>query len=160
MIGRAEVFQGPAADIDVEQVTESTLPEYLSAMQRGWDMPAPGVERARAYAIADMRGDEPYPGQHFLARIGGEPAGAASHRVIGDFAHLSGASVPPNFRGRGVYRALIQARARVLREQGISLLTIHARESTSAPICARMGFKEICRFQVFRSPWLESRLTK
>ena len=152
MVARADAFGEPPEHVAIEQVTEQTLPDYLAAVQRGWDMPQPGIERARRYAMADMGGGEPHPQQYFLARIDGEPAGAGSHRVIGDFAHLSGASVPPAFRGRGVYRALIQARARVLKERGISLMTIHAREKTSAPICARLGFKEICRFEVFRAP--------
>lgn len=56
--------------------------------------------------------------QFFLATVDGQPAGAA---VLGCFSRvgvLSGTSVLPRFRGRGVQRALVGARLELAQEMG------------------------------------------
>ncbi|MGA0602580.1 GNAT family N-acetyltransferase [Caulobacter sp. KR2-114] len=56
-----------------------------------------------------------------------------------DFAGLYGGGTDPAFRGRGVYRALVAARADEARRLGVRYLTVDARE-TSRPILQRLGF--------------------
>jgi GNAT superfamily N-acetyltransferase len=56
-----------------------------------------------------------------------------------DFAGLYGGGTDPDFRGRGVYRALVAARAAEARRLGVRYLTVDARE-TSRPILQRLGF--------------------
>jgi GNAT superfamily N-acetyltransferase len=82
----------------------------------------------------------------FLARWDGEPAAIASYVTFPRSAYLLGGFVLPRFRGRGLYRALIQARLADACARGIALATSHAREATSAPILERLGFATICRF--------------
>lgn len=55
------------------------------------------------------------------------------------FAGLYGGGTDPAFRGRGVYRALVAARAVEAQAQGVRYLTVDARE-TSRPILQRLGF--------------------
>jgi len=55
------------------------------------------------------------------------------------FAGLYGGGTDPAFRGRGVYRALVAARAAEARRLGVRYLTVDARE-TSRPILQRLGF--------------------
>jgi GNAT superfamily N-acetyltransferase len=55
------------------------------------------------------------------------------------FASLWGGGTSPPYRHRGIYRALVEARARVARENGFRYLTVDALP-TSRPILERLGF--------------------
>jgi GNAT superfamily N-acetyltransferase len=59
-----------------------------------------------------------------------------------DFVALLGGSTSPDWRGRGLYRALIAARAREAAARGFRLLHVDASPA-SAPILRRCGFQEI-----------------
>ncbi len=58
------------------------------------------------------------------------------------FAGLYGGGTAPAHRGRGIYRALVAARAAEARSRGYRYLTVDARE-TSRPILERLGFKRL-----------------
>jgi GNAT superfamily N-acetyltransferase len=55
------------------------------------------------------------------------------------FAGLWGGGTIPEYRGRGIYRALVRARADEARRRGYRYLRVDARE-TSRPILERLGF--------------------
>jgi GNAT superfamily N-acetyltransferase len=56
-----------------------------------------------------------------------------------DFASLWGGSTLPRFRRRGVYRALVAARARLAVARGYQYLQVDASDN-SRPILERLGF--------------------
>lgn len=56
------------------------------------------------------------------------------------FASLWGGGTVPEARRRGVYRALVAARANLAADLGYRFVTVDARDSTSRPILERMGF--------------------
>ncbi|WP_308294423.1 GNAT family N-acetyltransferase [Streptomyces sp. XM4193] len=56
-----------------------------------------------------------------------------------DFAGLWGGGTLPSWRGRGVYRALVAARAALARDRGVSHLRVDASDR-SAPVLRRLGF--------------------
>lgn len=58
------------------------------------------------------------------------------------FAGLYGGGTVPAWRGRGVYRALVAARAAEARRRGHRYLTVDAQE-TSRPILERLGFQPL-----------------
>ena len=74
----------------------------------------PAVDAA---ALAMARGEGT---RVFLARVDGQPAGAGAVGLHGDVAALSGTSVLPRFRGRGLQRALILARLAFAQARGCS----------------------------------------
>ena len=78
----------------------------------------------------------------FLARAHGTPIASARLEVPEghQFAGLWGGGTSPAYRGRGVYRALVVARAELARERGFRFLTVDALE-TSRPILERLGFE-------------------
>lgn len=78
-----------------------------------------------------------------LALVDGEPAGAGS---LGLFppagATVTGGSVLPKFRGRGIYRALVAARLEIARRAGVDGLAVWGGHM-SGPILTRLGFETV-----------------
>jgi GNAT superfamily N-acetyltransferase len=77
---------------------------------------------------------------HFIGYWQEAPAGAGGYGLVGDVARFWGTAVVPEFRGRGVYRALVHARMTDAKARGARLALVHAREATSSPILQRLGF--------------------
>ena len=66
-----------------------------------------------------------------------------------DFASLWGGGTLPEWRGRGVFRALVGHRAALARERGYRYLQVDALP-TSRPILQRMGFHPLAE----TTPWV------
>ena len=77
----------------------------------------------------------------YVAYLYGQPVASARLQTAAgrSFGLLFGGGVAPEHRGRGVYRALVAARADEARRQGLTHLSTEARE-TSRPILERLGF--------------------
>jgi GNAT superfamily N-acetyltransferase len=113
------------------------------------------TDYAAASGLAFGR-DETERARRFMARLGdreqrlyvayenGEPIAAGHLEFNGDrpFAGLWGGGTVPEQRSRGVYRALVAARAAEARRRGARYLTVDARE-TSRPILQRLGFQPL-----------------
>lgn len=153
-MARSTAPRDPAGDPDpaihVEEIDDRGGGEIFSrVMAEGWGVDPDPLRRANDLLLgtADRRH------RMFLARYGEErePAGVASYVAFPRSAYLLGAVVLPQFRGRGLYRALALARLADARARGIELATCHAREASSAPILERLGFATICRFAIYFS---------
>lgn len=145
MAGLTERAATPRAGITVEQVGAEAVDDFNRAMARGWEMdPGPLAVLSQKLIAEPERG-------HFLflARHQGEPAGTATYASLGRSAYLMGAVVLPQYRGLGLYRALVEARLSHAAARGLTLATSHARADTSAPILEHLGFVTVCRFPVF-----------
>ncbi|HEX6447575.1 MAG TPA: GNAT family N-acetyltransferase [Streptosporangiales bacterium] len=81
-----------------------------------------------------------WPEFQYVACVGGLPAGAGGCTMAGDVARLWGAGVHEAYRGRGAYRALLDARMRRAHELGATLALVKGRVGTSGPILRRAGF--------------------
>jgi GNAT superfamily N-acetyltransferase len=79
----------------------------------------------------------------YLAFVEGEPAGGGMLAIVEGAALLSGDGVLPRFRGRGLQKALIQARLAFAREQGCDLAC-----ASTAPGTASQRSYEACGFRV------------
>ena len=132
-----------AATTDVVEVSGATLDHYTHVMASGW-----GADPIALGAVHQHILDE---GRHrlFVAYCDGAPVAAASYAPLERSAFLMGGVVLPEYRGRGLYRALVHARIAHAHARGIGLVTSHAREQTSAPILEKMGFETVCRFPMF-----------
>ena len=73
-----------------------------------------------------------------------KPVGAAWSSLWSDrdFSPLFGGAVLPAWRRRGIYRAMVAARARAAERLGIRWLVVDASEE-SAPILRQLGFAEV-----------------
>jgi GNAT superfamily N-acetyltransferase len=80
----------------------------------------------------------------YLAYDGALPVAAARLEMPqqGEFAGLYGGGTVPAYRGRGIYRSLVQARAQEARARGYRYLNIEAA-SASKRILERLGFAAV-----------------
>ena len=59
------------------------------------------------------------------------------------------AATLPESRGHGVYSALVKRRLDDAHADGLEAAVIQADRDTSAPICAKLGFAELCSMEVY-----------
>lgn len=102
-----------------------------------------GGDRARARVLARLAAD-PETVWTWLAMAGDQPVSTARmlvHHGTG-FASLWGGGTAPEWRGRGIYRALVAHRMRVAVELGCEYLQVDATDM-SRPILERLGFRAL-----------------
>jgi GNAT superfamily N-acetyltransferase len=80
------------------------------------------------------------------AEVGGDVVSAAWLAFFepgtDSFARLLGGSTLPQWRGRGIYRALLAARAQRAAARRVKYLQVDASDD-SAPILRRLGFRAV-----------------
>lgn len=132
-------------DVEVRQVGPGEAELYGRVTAAGWDMDlASAIDLARrALAAARYR--------LVVAWHRGQPIGNAGLCLHSHSGYLVGAAVHPEFRGHGAYRAMVAARLEHVRKAGLALATSHAREQTSAPILAGLGFETVVRYRVYQA---------
>ena len=88
--------------------------------------------------------DAPETTDMVIAVAGDEPVSAARTDFLPgrQFAGLWGGGTLPQWRGRGIYRALVRIRADRAAERGYSHLTVDASDQ-SQPILERIGFERL-----------------
>jgi GNAT superfamily N-acetyltransferase len=133
----------------------TSLDDYVRAIEidaRSWDT----TEEAVADRLARAR--EQWPAMHadgrtyvYLAHADGEPVGFARAVVVGEAALMNGGTVLAHARGRGVYRALVDARRRDLAERGVTSLVTQA-SSMSRPILEQLGFEPLGEIRLLVGP--------
>ena len=64
---------------------------------------------------------------------------------------LGGAATLEEHRGHGLYTALVARQLADARADGRTAAIIQGDRKTSAPICAKLGFREICGLEIFAS---------
>jgi hypothetical protein len=128
-----------------------TLEDYriaLAIMHEAFDAPAEVRQReddrvaetwAQVQASPRMR--------YYLARLDGEPVGAATASFADAGVVLNAGSTLPHARGRGAYRALIAARWRDAVDAGAPVLITQAG-AMSRPILTRLGFREVAEIRI------------
>lgn len=135
----------PSTTVAAAQVASpGDLDAFTAVMAGGWSTPAAPLAAYNQLLMAS-----PSRQRLFLARVDGVPAGSAGLAIVDRSVYLIGAVVLPHFRGRGVYRALLDARIEFARHLGKALVTCQAKPETSAPILLALGFQSIGSFPVF-----------
>jgi GNAT superfamily N-acetyltransferase len=111
---------------------------------------APGEpDPTEAEIVADFerrRGREPHL-VRYLALSDGAPIAAADGILVDGAVVLCGGATLPEARGKGAYRALIDARWSAAVARGTPVLVVQAG-AMSKPILARLGFEEVARVRV------------
>jgi GNAT superfamily N-acetyltransferase len=129
----------PPAGVTVRVVTDvEGLEEVLAVRAEAF-----GGEHAALRGELEARLGDPSLAL-YVADVDGRPVASARLETPPGrpFAGLYGGGVRPAFRGVGLYRALVGARAQEARRRGARYLTVDAAE-TSRPILQRMGFQAL-----------------
>lgn len=128
---------------NVALVDHSTVGEFTRVMAEGWNSDPAALLAIHQHVLVEGRQFL------FLAYDQGVPAATASYVACERSAYLIGGVVLPAHRGRGLYRALVQARLAHAHARGLMVATSHAREATSAPILGKLGFETVCRMAMY-----------
>jgi len=130
------------------EVREATLHQAQAAsamMARAYGMPE---EVARFFNVLLAMTDSRVKNRGYFAFVdgGSEPIGWSYLVYLPDspIVLLGGAATLPEHRGRGVYTALVAKRLADAQADGRRAAVIQAVRSTSAPIAAKLGFREVC----------------
>lgn len=129
-----------APAITIEAVTLANVDDYTRVMAEGWGADAAALDPFHRKMLADPAGRN----HLFLARREGAPAAVGSYMALERSAYLVGAVALASHRGRGLYRALVNARMRHAAGRGLPLATSLASATTSAPILTKLGFETVC----------------
>lgn len=133
----------------VRKLTLENLEDWLKVQAEGWNVPPQGITYLRKEMEKELMQLKENP--QFIGYCDGQPAGAAAFRHLGDYAFMVGGAVIPKFRGKGIYRNLINARFEELKKEGLPAV-FHCVSNTSAPICLKLGFEKICEIESYELP--------
>ncbi len=129
----------PHPDIEIRRVRDDAgLNDLIAVSSEAF-----GRDPSKMGALFRARLRDPTLGL-FVAYADDEPAAAGRLEMPSgrSFAGLWGSGTRPAFRGRGIYRAMVAARAREAKRLGFRYLYIEARD-TSRPILERLGFMPV-----------------
>lgn len=153
MSAPVDLTVGANENVRIREVTVEEQSRETEMMGRAYGMPAdvaslfvrlvssPGV-KSRAY-FASLEGAAPVAWS-YLVYLPSSPV------VL-----LGGAATLPEARGKGIYSALVKRRLEDARRDGREAAVIQADRDTSAPICAKLGFRELCSLEVYA--WMPER---
>jgi GNAT superfamily N-acetyltransferase len=133
--------------VTVRRITDpQELPAVTKIESEVWGEPYDVLEAA----LAEEMKLTPDQLSVYLAYAGDEAACAAWIRYYpaSQFAELYGGSTLPAHRGKGLYKALVQARAKEARERGVRFLVVDT-SPMSGPILQRHGFVFLTHAQGF-----------
>ncbi|MFI0239986.1 GNAT family N-acetyltransferase [Streptomyces sp. NPDC016845] len=128
----------PPEGIELLPVTEEAHVELVERVHaRAFD----GGRSPIGHQVRQQLAHDPGTVPAVVALHGAEPVSAARLELHEgtDFASLWGGGTVPEWRGRGVYRALVAFRARIATERGFAYVQVDAT-SYSRPILERLGF--------------------
>jgi len=136
--------------IEVREATLRQAQEASAMMARAYGMPE---EVARFFNVMLAMTDSKVKNSGYFAFVdgGAEPVGWSYLVYLPDspIVLLGGAATLPEHRGRGIYSALVARRLADARAEGRQSAVIQAVRSTSAPICAKLGFREVCGLEFY-----------
>jgi ribosomal protein S18 acetylase RimI-like enzyme len=119
-----------------------------------FDRPPPSAElRAGFIEAYERRIRETGHADRFLALEGARPVGTSGVTLEGAVALFWGTGVLPEFRGRGIYGALVEARCRSAVGRGAEIVLVTALTGTSGPILKRHGFRVVGPIRTYEADW-------
>jgi len=143
-MGRA-IQVNPA--VTVRQATHEDLDDVIRVYATAYPLP-----EALAAVVTDVL-PLAAGGRHYLAFLDGVegPVAVASMFPFpkSTVAVMQGAATLNAYRGHGVYTALMAKRLADARDMGMEAAILQADRTTSAPICANLGFEEVCSIDLY-----------
>jgi hypothetical protein len=132
---------GVPDDVEVRRVTdEQTVRDAIVVGNDAFGGEPPSDDQVATALLEVERGLVDDSGGRWVAYVDGRPAGTGGYTLAGEVCRLWGGSTHRSVRGRGAYRAVLDARLRTARAAGATLGLTHGVVDTSSPILRRAGF--------------------
>lgn len=131
--------------VRVREVTPAETIDASEMMARAYGLPA-DVTTMFNRLVASVQS------RAYFAYLDGDAPVAWSYLVYiprTPIVLLGGAATLSEVRGQGLYSALVKKRLEDAHADGREAAVIQADRDTSAPICAKLGFRELCSLEVF-----------
>lgn len=136
-------------EISVEIVkNEAQVEKWVKTFLSGWALPSDIYEAEKDIVSRNIRAHTENS-FYFLAYFQGKPAGAAEVHLFHQVGYFQSGCVTEEFRGRGVYKALMKSRIDFLRKSNLPIAVIQGIKDSTAPICRKLGFEAICTMQIY-----------
>jgi hypothetical protein len=138
----------PAGAILREVTGDADFARIEALEERIWGA---GQAKGIAFMLSARRALDPPSLSVFVAEAGSEVLCAAWMRLEHEtsFVRLQGGATLPEWRSRGIYRAIVALRANLAVERGYRYLQVDAADA-SRPILERLGFSAITTTTPFR----------
>ncbi|MFJ8039421.1 GNAT family N-acetyltransferase [Kitasatospora sp. NPDC096147] len=130
----------------------ATARDGIAVSLTGFGGELPPEERIVAAAARSARTLAAGEGGMLVGYVDGVPVGYAGLELVDGVARLTGGVVVPEWRGKGVYRALLTARLVYAREHGARMALVKANVDTSGPILRKAGFTGYGQEPVYAVP--------
>ncbi|WP_354637715.1 GNAT family N-acetyltransferase [Kitasatospora camelliae] len=112
----------------------------------------PPDDRIARAAARDAKAVPAGEGGTVVAYVDGEPAGTGGVAIVDGVARLTGGVVAPAWRGRGVYRAVLDARLSYAVAHGTTTALVKSNPATSGPILRKAGLTAFGAEPVYAVP--------
>jgi GNAT superfamily N-acetyltransferase len=143
----------PTADLTMRWATDfETARDGSAVAVTGFGGMLPPDERIEARAAKDAASVPAGGGGMLVAYVDGTPAGFGDLSLVDGVARLSGGVVVPAERGRGIYRALLEARLSYAAAHGATIALVKGNVRTSAPILRKAGFTSFGEEPIYAVP--------
>jgi len=128
-------------DVEVRRVTDAeTVRDAIVVGNDAFGGEDPTDEQVASSLAEVEHGLADDSGGRWVAYVDGRPAGTGGYTLADDVCRLWGGGTHSSWRGRGAYRAVLDARLRTARAAGATLGLTHGVVDTSSPILRRIGF--------------------
>ena len=141
------------AGLTLRQMTPDNVEDFVDITKRGWQQTDAFAEAVRYIAMQSFTPESTT--RSYIADLDGKPVASSHLRLLPGLGYFQGSAVLPDFRHRGIYRALIEHRLSVLRGLGIPTAVVWAEASGSGVVCGKSGFETICEGDFYESPVLD-----
>ncbi len=138
-------------DVQVRQVTPAELCARSDMMGRAYGLP-PDVAAFLCEMV--VHAGDALKLRAYLAYVNEQPVAFSNlvHLPDSPIVLLGGAATLPEHRAHGIYSSMVARRLADARNDGAQAAIIQAVRTTSAPICAKLGFQEISALEMYA--WL------
>ncbi|MBV7331284.1 GNAT family N-acetyltransferase [Chloroflexi bacterium TSY] len=137
-------------DVEIREATDEEMLAARDMVGDAYGLPANVAELSDKIMVGSA---DTLKVRRYLAYIDGmsEPVGFGYLLYVPEqpVVVLQGSATLEAYRGRGIYSTFVAQRLADARADGIEAAVIQAVRDTSAPICAKLGFQEICNLDFY-----------
>ncbi len=136
--------------VKIREATADDIPAVSQTMAHGFPIPE---DFAQLFTDILFKVRSQLKTRLYLAFVddSDEPVGTSTTVYLPNqpIIRLAGAATLEEHRGKGIYSSLMARRLADAHKDGMKAAVIEAKLTTSAPVCRKLGFTEICNMEMF-----------